>query len=101
MRFRKLRIAWSVFWGLAAVLLIVLWVRSYWWWDELYTPTSVKRYYSPELSSRQVIIVSASGRSQVNYSEGRGNWKWYFSGEIKGPFWGGPQTEASERHEEI
>ena len=28
MRFRKLRIAWSVFWGLAAVLLIVLWVRS-------------------------------------------------------------------------
>ena len=29
MRFRKLRIAWSVFWGLATVLLIVLWVRSY------------------------------------------------------------------------
>jgi hypothetical protein len=31
MRFRKLRIAWSVFWGLNGVLLIVLWVRSYWW----------------------------------------------------------------------
>src|SRR4051794_2870734 len=31
MRFRKLRIAWSMFWGLACVLLIVLWVRSYWW----------------------------------------------------------------------
>src|SRR5215212_550767 len=30
MRFRKLRIAWSVFWGLSTVLLIVLWVRSYW-----------------------------------------------------------------------
>jgi hypothetical protein len=29
MRFRKLRIAWSVVWGLAAVLLIILWVRSY------------------------------------------------------------------------
>ena len=28
MRFRKLRIAWSVGWGFAAVLLIVLWVRS-------------------------------------------------------------------------
>jgi hypothetical protein len=28
MKFRKLRIAWSVFWGVAAVLLIVLWVRS-------------------------------------------------------------------------
>ena len=29
MRFRKLRIAWSVFSGVAAVLLIALWVRSY------------------------------------------------------------------------
>src|SRR3954466_10399403 len=29
MRFRKLRIAWSAGWGLACVLLIVLWVRSY------------------------------------------------------------------------
>jgi hypothetical protein len=30
MRFRKLRIAWSVLWGVACVLLIMLWVRSYW-----------------------------------------------------------------------
>jgi hypothetical protein len=30
MRLRKLRIAWSVGWGIACVLLIVLWVRSYW-----------------------------------------------------------------------
>jgi len=30
MRFRKLQIAWSVGWGLLAVLLIALWVRSYW-----------------------------------------------------------------------
>jgi hypothetical protein len=29
MKFRKLRIAWSVFCGLACVLLVVLWVRSY------------------------------------------------------------------------
>jgi hypothetical protein len=29
MRFRKLRIAWSVMCGIACVLLIVLWVRSY------------------------------------------------------------------------
>src|SRR3954469_13810361 len=33
MRFRKLRIAWSVFWGLAAVLLVMLCMRSYWWQD--------------------------------------------------------------------
>src|SRR6476659_8694975 len=30
MRFRKLRIAWSIFWGVAAALLIAVWVRSYW-----------------------------------------------------------------------
>src|SRR4051812_39587288 len=43
MRFRKLRIAWSVFWGLAAALLIVLWVRSYWWTDTVwgYVPPSI------------------------------------------------------------
>jgi hypothetical protein len=29
MRFRKLRIAWSVGWGMVCLLLIVLWVRSY------------------------------------------------------------------------
>jgi hypothetical protein len=30
MRFRKLRIAWSVWWGIVAVLLIVLWAKSEW-----------------------------------------------------------------------
>jgi hypothetical protein len=35
MKYRKLRIAWSVAWGLAAALLIVLWVRSYWWAEEI------------------------------------------------------------------
>jgi hypothetical protein len=29
MRYRKLRIAWSVVWGIATVLVVVLWVRSY------------------------------------------------------------------------
>ena len=30
MKYRKLRIAWSVAWGMVAVLLCVMWVRSYW-----------------------------------------------------------------------
>ena len=29
MKYRKLRIAWSVAWGIACLLLVVLWVRSY------------------------------------------------------------------------
>jgi hypothetical protein len=36
MNHRKLRIAWSVGWGLLAVLLVVLWVRSYWWVDQAF-----------------------------------------------------------------
>jgi hypothetical protein len=38
MRFRKLRIAWSGGCGIACVLLIALWVRSYSCWDTLYGP---------------------------------------------------------------
>ena len=33
MKNRKLRIAWSVAWGVACLLLIALWVRSYSWLD--------------------------------------------------------------------
>lgn len=46
MNLRNLRIAWSVTWGVAALLLIVLWVRSYWGRSSaevLVTPTH--RYY--------------------------------------------------------
>ena len=35
MKFRKLRVAWSVVWGIAAVLFVALWVRSYWRVDGL------------------------------------------------------------------
>jgi hypothetical protein len=35
MKYRKLRITWSVAWGIVAVLLCVLWVRSYWWTDSI------------------------------------------------------------------
>jgi hypothetical protein len=38
MRFRKLGIAWSAVWGLAAVLLIVLWLRSYSWVEVIKIP---------------------------------------------------------------
>jgi hypothetical protein len=38
MKYRKLRIAWSVAWGIACLLLIALWVRSYWWVEQLPVP---------------------------------------------------------------
>jgi hypothetical protein len=42
MRYRKLRIAWSVVCGIVAVLLVVLWVRSYSWVDGLTVPVSAE-----------------------------------------------------------
>jgi hypothetical protein len=55
MRFRKLRIAWSVGWGFLCVLIILLCVRSYWVWDSVLIPMSQRRPLaigrSPELRS--------------------------------------------------
>src|SRR4051812_43927083 len=34
MRFRKLRIAWLLFWSVACILLVVLWTRSYRWQEQ-------------------------------------------------------------------
>jgi hypothetical protein len=36
MKYRKLRIAWSAVCGMICLLLILLWVRSYWWHDRLH-----------------------------------------------------------------
>jgi hypothetical protein len=38
MRFRKLRIAWSVVWSVVAVLFVLLWVRSYSWCERYCLP---------------------------------------------------------------
>jgi hypothetical protein len=38
MKYRKPRIVWSVAWGIAAVLLAVLWVRSYFHGEGLLIP---------------------------------------------------------------
>jgi hypothetical protein len=40
MAVRNARIAWSVAWGVVAVLLVGLWVRSYSWWDAVGVPTN-------------------------------------------------------------
>ena len=36
MKYRKLRIAWTVAWSMVAVLLCVLWVRSVGRWERIY-----------------------------------------------------------------
>src|SRR5262245_43262799 len=51
MRYRKLRIAWSVFWGAVAVLLLVLWVRSFYIADVI--QWSVTRWFGLQFTSTQ------------------------------------------------
>src|SRR3954462_13288663 len=59
MRFHKLRIAWSVFWGVVAVLLIGLWVCSYW---NLY---SAIHLVSPTTCVSPALI---EGQFEINWS---------------------------------
>src|SRR6476620_1590942 len=49
MKRRRLRIAWSVAWGIVAVLLCVFWVRSYKTWDRFFW--QVKNYSGVQLNS--------------------------------------------------
>lgn len=59
MKYRKLRIAWSVAWGVACLLLIALWVRSY---------SYKEQFCSDKLSNKHMIIVeSAAGRVLLVY----------------------------------
>jgi type VI protein secretion system component VasF len=60
MRNRKLRIAWSVVWGIGCLLLIVLWVRSHWEID-IYgkQPSNVNGF---SLLSRNGAVYCAIGR---------------------------------------
>ena len=53
MKYRKLRIAFSATCGIACVLLVVLWVRSYWWVDDFRSP------------SPNIAIKSLPGRLEV------------------------------------
>src|SRR6476620_1107606 len=60
MKYRKLRIAWSVLCGMAVLLLIALWVRSYQFQDEVYVG-----YVGPSAGQTGVnvnLLVSLRGR---------------------------------------
>src|SRR4051812_40138543 len=76
MKYRKLRIAWSVFCGIACVLLIALWVRSYWRTEFVERMVSVNPLYASGVHEQ---IVNCPGKvaffresvvnnSQVNYT---------------------------------
>jgi hypothetical protein len=58
MRFRKLRIAWAVACGIACVLLVVLWVRSYWRNDLVRLQTAPPLHVNSERGVFQVSVTN-------------------------------------------
>ena len=85
----NLRIAFSAVCGIACLLLIALWVRSYSYWDELYNPISNKHL---------IIIESASGRSIMDLTETSPSapWIWHFSLPLHGRYWEGTLDDWEE-----
>jgi hypothetical protein len=73
MSFRYLRIAFSATCLIACVLLIVLWVRSYWRVDQLwyYKSTTMRG-----VNSKQGVITAYYSRTQLPPSYGESYWKY-------------------------
>jgi hypothetical protein len=68
MRYRKLRIAFSATCLIACVLLIALWVRSYWWFDLLMRHITTTCGVTV-ISARARIWFSAGGMREETQSE--------------------------------
>jgi hypothetical protein len=64
MRFRKLRIAFSAMCGIAAVLLIALWARSYWKVDRVYLRPSAARELAVWHARGEIILWTNDLREQ-------------------------------------
>ncbi len=95
MTHRKLRIAWSVVWGMGAVLLVAFWVRSYWVHDFYYGwfhPTGFVQIDSDYGRLRLIAIDETAPRNSQWECESRdavgtdGQWRWYFALERQ-PRW--------------
>jgi hypothetical protein len=56
MRFRKLRITWTAICGIACVLLLVLWVRSYWHRDYLYAGLIVRQAKVTSIYGQLIVL---------------------------------------------
>src|SRR6188472_3971528 len=59
---KALRISWAVACGIVAVLLIALWVRSYWRWESLVWGVTAQQ---------GVLVCSESGRVMLEYLDVR------------------------------
>jgi hypothetical protein len=63
---RKLRIAFSLMSGIVCLLLIALWIRSYWWYDEARCPLSDLLI---DQSRKQHAILFIDGQQRIHGSQ--------------------------------
>jgi hypothetical protein len=55
MRYRKLRIAWSVAWGTCCLLLVAFWIRSFSYWDDCWLKLTNAEYAAISCEGRMVV----------------------------------------------
>jgi hypothetical protein len=77
MRFRELRIAWSVTWGVLCLLLIVLWVRSFQQHETISLRGEANHYLTFGANSGTVHL---SGIGVIPYPSSPNRW-WYYHSE--------------------
>ncbi len=68
MKHRKLRIAWSVMWGIAALLLIAMWVRSSWFVDIVFVPIIPKNHFFVESYRGRAHVTSALSKPNDHWN---------------------------------
>jgi hypothetical protein len=69
LKFRKLRIAFSAVCGVVCLLLIALWVRSYWWNDTINSPTRGDHFFVAQ-SIRGYLDIGIAQTSDWTFRQG-------------------------------
>jgi hypothetical protein len=67
---RYLRISWTAICGIACVLLLVLWVRSNYWIDQITLPVTQSRYVAFGSVPNAFMFGSTNVRPPVNWGSG-------------------------------
>src|SRR6478752_7179993 len=68
-RFRKLRIAWSVMFAIVSLLVIALWVRSYWVQDRVFVPVRGPNLIEADSAAGIVWVVRSNAFSGVTLNK--------------------------------
>jgi hypothetical protein len=80
---RALRITWTAFWGIAALLLIALWVRSYWRLDCVRRTDTRLMFTSIFSNSGTIEIYRADTQQFPDFADAPSDWEYETRSSIK------------------